>query len=398
VLDLRWSLALLLVVATALNILAWRRGARPSPRVVLRAEWPLLALLLITLLVGVLPLLRYGYLTAIGQGWDTESYLPMAPHLIDYPVARIPEAPLSPLRDLVRNPPQIGVTLGFSVFQGMTMLLSRQSALATFAPLLALLRMLGVLAIYIWLRATMGLGVWPALLGAAGASAGALLLWVSYFNFGMQMAAWPLLALGLTLGIAAVEQLARPPATRDPRPEIRDPRSRHVPLLSPVSRLLSPVSCLLLTGVALAALPVAYYPALTIWVPLALALGAARLVESLVGGGGKAIMVGAARLLAAGLALGLVTLVLAAPTIQDYYAGFSFRYSLPAQHVGPDRFFDPARDARPGGRPPARRRPAAAGRPDAGRPGAGWAAGPGRAAAPDDRRPEDRRSRIEDRG
>ncbi len=208
----------------------------------LRAEWPLLALLLLTLLAGVLPLLRYGYVTVIGQGWDTESYMPMAQHLIDYPLARIPEAPANPLRDLVRDPPKIGVTLGFSVFQGMTMLLSRQTALLTFAPLLALLRMLGVLGIYVWLRATMGLGRWPALLGAAGASAGALLLWVGYFNSGMQMAAWPLIPLGLLLGVAAVEELAstgggggkggggweppttdhRPPTAQDRRIEDRD--------------------------------------------------------------------------------------------------------------------------------------------------------------------------------
>src|ERR1043165_4182157 len=31
VLNLRWSLALLLALATALNGLAWRRGARPHP-------------------------------------------------------------------------------------------------------------------------------------------------------------------------------------------------------------------------------------------------------------------------------------------------------------------------------------------------------------------------------
>jgi hypothetical protein len=169
----------------------------------------------------------------------------MAQHLIDYPLARIPAAPISPLRDLVRDPPRIGVTLGFSVFQGMTMLLSRQSALASFAPLLALLRALGILAIYVWLRATMGLGRRAALLGTAGASAGALLLWVSYFNFAMQLAAWPLLALGLTLGIAAVEELAHP-----------TPRLRRLGVA-------------LLAGVALAALPVAYYPALTIWIPMA---------------------------------------------------------------------------------------------------------------------------------
>jgi hypothetical protein len=399
VLDLRWSLALALALATLLNLLAWRRGARPwftasiSSFSILRSPFllSLLSLLLITFLVGVLPLLRYGYLTAIGQGWDTESYLPMAQHLIDRPLARIPEAPLSPLRDLVRDPPRIGVTLGFSVFQGMTMLLSRQSALATFAPLLALLRVLGVLAIYVWLRATMGLGRGAALLGAAGASAGALLLWISYFNFGMQMAAWPLLALGLTIGLAAVDELAQP--TNDHRPPTTDDRGlkiqdSNVSAGETLSSILDPrssnnppfvvhrssfVGMLLLVGVVLAALPVAYYPALTIWIPLAAALGGVRLVEALwrphpptpsptpgrggagispfplVGdkrsaGGGSGLVRGwrgVVRLLLSALALGVVGMLLAAPTIRDYYAGFSFRYSLPAQHVGPDRFIAP---------------------------------------------------------
>ncbi|HET9222050.1 MAG TPA: hypothetical protein VFO07_06080 [Roseiflexaceae bacterium] len=357
ILDLRWSLALVLIVATALDVIAWRRGARPqvatsfSQFSILNSQFlPLAALLIITFLVGVLPLLRYGYLTAIGQGWDTESYLPMAQHLIDYPLARIPEAPLNPLRDLVSDPPRIGVTLGFSVFQGMTMLLSRQSALATFAPLLALLRVLGVLAIYVWLRATMGLGRGAALLGAAGAAAGALLLWISYFNFGMQMAAWPLLALGLTVGLAVVDELAR--TTNDQRPPTTEDRGStiedgDVSAAAKRSSILDPRSSsnrwlfgvLLLTGVVLAALPVAYYPALTIWIPMAVALGMARLLEAFVAqpSGGRAVV----RLLLAALAVGVVALILAAPTIRDYYAGFSFRYSLPAQHVGPDRFIAP---------------------------------------------------------
>src|SRR5919198_1417191 len=76
--------------------------------------------------------------------WDTESYLPLAQHLNDYALAHIPDAPISPMRGLVGNPPAIGVTLGYSVLQGMTMLISGQTALATFAPLLALLRALGV--------------------------------------------------------------------------------------------------------------------------------------------------------------------------------------------------------------------------------------------------------------
>jgi hypothetical protein len=94
-------------------------------------------------------------------------------------------------------------------------------------------------------------------------------------------------------------------------------------------------SVALLAAIALAALPVAYYPALTFWVPVAAGLGAALVVESLSRRAGKP---GPAALLLAALALAALTLVLAAPTILDYFKGFSFRYSLPAPHVGPDRF------------------------------------------------------------
>lgn len=317
VLNLRWSLVLLLGLASALNLLAWRRTGRPHPLVALREHAAPIGLAAATLLVGVLPLLHYGYFATIGQGWDTESYLPLAQHLNDYTLAQIPGAPISPLRDLVRNPPAIGVTLGFSVFQGMTMPLSGQSALATFAALLALLRALGILAIYAWLRTTMGLGWAAALLGAALASAGALMLWISYFNFGMQLAAWPLLALGLAIAIAAVEELATSSFKRS-----------NV-------QTFERFGTALLAAIVLAALPVAYYPALTIWLPIAAGLGAALLIELLGWRAGAPRPVG---LLLAALALGALALLLAAPTIVDYFQGFSFRYSLIAQHIGPDRF------------------------------------------------------------
>jgi len=330
VLNLRWSLIVLLALATVLNLLAWRLTGRARPLTALREHAAPIALSLATLLVGVLPLLHYGYLTTIGQGWDTESYLPLSQHLNDYTLAQIPSAPISPLRDLVRNPPGIGVTLGFSVFQGMTMLLSGQSALATFAPLLALLRALGILAIYAWLCTTMGLGRAAALLGAALASAGALMLWIGFFNFGMQMAAWPLLALGLAIGVAAVEELAS--STEDGRRKTKELSS------DPSSVVLRPSSrwgLALLAAIVLAALPVAYYPALTLWVPLAAGLGAALLIDSLLRRPGKP---GPFSLVLAALAVGALALLLAVPTIVDYFQGFSFRYSLIAQHIGPDRF------------------------------------------------------------
>ena len=53
VLNLRWSLALLLALATGLNLLAWWRGARPRPLAALREHAGVLALFALTALIGV---------------------------------------------------------------------------------------------------------------------------------------------------------------------------------------------------------------------------------------------------------------------------------------------------------------------------------------------------------
>src|SRR5258706_6912448 len=112
------ALIVLLATTGALNALAWRRGGPPRLGSVLRAEWPLLLLLLATLLVGVAPLLHYGHPGIISAGWDIETALPTARYLERGSIAAIAEAPPNPLRDLVRDPPRIGKTLGFAVWQG----------------------------------------------------------------------------------------------------------------------------------------------------------------------------------------------------------------------------------------------------------------------------------------
>lgn len=305
--NLRWALPAILAGATIVNTLAWRGAGPPRPLAWLRAQPEALIAPALALLAGIWPLLSYGYLTAIGQGWDTESYLPLAQHLIDYPLPSIMNAPQNPLRDLVADPPAIGLTLGFSVFQGMVMLVSGGGALATFAPVMAFLRALGILAIYVWLRSSMGLGRAGALLAATFAALGSLFLWIGYFNFGMQLSAWPLLALSLTLGLAAVDDLAR--------------------------RRQAAWRAALLAAITLAAVPAAYYPALSIWGPLIIALGIARLAEVWrQPGPSPAALVGAAFVLA------LATLAAGALAIVDYFEGFSFRYSLIEPKIGPDRF------------------------------------------------------------
>lgn len=306
-LNLRWTLAVVLIGATALNALAWRSAGPPQLLAWLRAQPEALIPPLLALLTGILPLLSYGYPTIIGRGWDTESYLPMVQHLIDYPLPRIPDAPQSLLRDLVAHPPRIGLTLGFSVFQGMVMILSGASALASFAPVIAFMRALAVLTVYVWLRATMGSGRGAAFLGATLTALTSLMLWIGYFNFGMQMSAWCLLALALTVGLAAVDDLAQ--------------------------RRLAAWRVALLAAIVLAAVPVAYYPALVIAAPLIAAAGAARLIEMR-----RHPQPGPAPLTLAALTLAGLTLAASALAIQDYFEGFSFRYSLIEPKIGPDRF------------------------------------------------------------
>lgn len=307
--NLRWTLVVALISATVLNALAWRLEGPPQPLAWLRAQPEALLPPLLALLTGILPLLSYGYPTIIGRGWDPESYLPMAQHLIDYSLPRIPDAPQSLLRDLVAHPPQIGLTLGFSVFQGMVMILSGASALASFAPVIAFMRTLAALAVYVWLRATMGSGRGAAFLGATLTALTSLMLWIGYFNFGMQMSAWCLLALALTVGLAAVDDLAQ--------------------------RRLAGWRVALLAAIVLAAVPVAYYPALVIAAPLIAAAGAARLIETRhQPQPGPALLA----LVLAAVALGGLTLVASALAVLDYFEGFSFRYSLIEPKIGPDRF------------------------------------------------------------
>ena len=91
------------------------------------------------------------------------------------------------------------------------------------------------------------------------------------------MAAWPLIPLGLLIGVAAVEELAGDDdaTTDDRRQERAESASSSVVRSSVVPRL----AVALLAAITLAALPVAYYPALTLWAPLAAGLALAILIE-----------------------------------------------------------------------------------------------------------------------
>ncbi len=311
-LSLRGALLVALGLATLLDATAlWRwfrerpagrKGAGPAGlrRGVFQALREHLAehgwawlIALAAFLLAVLPLLSYGYQTVIGENWDPENYLPITEYLVQGPVSQMAEMPPNPLRDLNADPPRIGMSLGFCIVQGTLQQLVGWDALRCFAPTIALLYGLTALSLYLLFRQGLQMGRRGGTLAALFGGLYALALWIAFFNFGMQMASLPLVPLALALWLAV----------------LRHPSWRTI----------------LLAAAAVAALPVAYYPALTAFVPLALGLGLYELVRAR----GHRWSV-----LLAGLGTALLSAGLAASTIGDYFAGFAFRYSQQLTTLG----------------------------------------------------------------
>lgn len=174
--GLGWALGLLLPLGGLLNGIVSRRYGPPDLAAALRQHWPALLVALIGVAIGVAPLFSYGYVALIGGGWDVENYWPVARYLTRGPVSAIATAPANPLRDINADPPSIGLTLGFSIWQGSVDLLSAGEPLLSFAPLLAWLRALGLIGTYVLLQALFDLRRGPAAFGALLAALNGLLL------------------------------------------------------------------------------------------------------------------------------------------------------------------------------------------------------------------------------
>src|SRR6188508_672794 len=67
------ALLVVLPLAGVVNVLAWAQTGPPIITKRLVEHVPLALLLLVTLLVGVAPLLSYGHPAIIGENWDVEN-------------------------------------------------------------------------------------------------------------------------------------------------------------------------------------------------------------------------------------------------------------------------------------------------------------------------------------
>ena len=214
VLALPGALVLTLLVAIALGLMRWLRPGTDGrfPRVPLGELLLVAALSLIGAALGVVPLLRAGYLLPIGHGWDIEFYLPLAAYLQDYTYSTLNQAPSAPLLNVILAAPTSVRAIGFSYLHGMIDLIGRWSPVGTFPLLLALLRGLAVVPVYLLLRVGLRAGVIGAGLGALLVAGNELLLWISFNNFAMHVSSMPLVPLAtlLTLLALAPNQSAQP--------------------------------------------------------------------------------------------------------------------------------------------------------------------------------------------
>lgn len=208
VLTLRAALPVALTLAVALGawrLRPWRRSAVDRvPRAPLGETLLVGAIALIAAGIGVVPLLRAGYLLPIGHGWDIEFYLPLAQYLQDYTYPRLAEAPVAPLLGVIDVQPTNVRAIGFSYLHGMIDLIGGWQPAGTFPLLMALMRGLAMAPVYLLLRVGLRASVAGAALGTLLVALNELLQWISFNNFAMHVSSMPLVPLATLLTLLAL--------------------------------------------------------------------------------------------------------------------------------------------------------------------------------------------------
>ncbi len=207
--DLTRATWALVAVATLLNGLTLARQRRAkkidAPRLPQgRAQWFVLALAFIAFLAAIAPLSRYGYVSVIGENWDYEFYLPLADYLRVMPTAALANAPPNPLLTTILSRHILPLPMGFSYLHATLDVLTGQQALDSFAILLGALRGLGILAAYLFFRATFRMSERAAIIATALVAFNGLLLWFTYWSFGLHLTALALSPIALLFGAQAL--------------------------------------------------------------------------------------------------------------------------------------------------------------------------------------------------
>lgn len=155
---------------------------------------------LVVYLLALIPIVSYGYATAIGTNRDVEQYLAMGDYYRQFAVPTLATAAPNPLREIALKMMSGGYNEGLrGVGYLLAFLLSILNcpALRVFAPTMALLASANVVATYVLARASLGLNRRASSLAALLLGLNGLILWTAFFNYAKQMAVIPLLPMAL---------------------------------------------------------------------------------------------------------------------------------------------------------------------------------------------------------
>ena len=189
-----------IVNAVALWIMRKRAAFFARFSQVPRAHIWLTGLATLVFFAGVAPLWRYGYATIIGENWDYEFYLPLADLLRNVTTRALDQVPANPLLETILSRHLYPLPMGFAYLQSSLDVLTGAAAIDSYAVLLAVLHALGIVAAFVFFRATFKMSSRVALAAAALIGLNGLLLWLTYWGFGLHLTALALVPLAIAFG------------------------------------------------------------------------------------------------------------------------------------------------------------------------------------------------------
>ncbi len=194
---------ILIGAAIVLDVIVLAKGRGTRRSVDLASVAPAVAIGTGVLILGVAPLVHYGFISTIGENWDPEIYLPLADVLARYVVwDQIPLA-ANPVLAMLQHP-TVRLGWGFSWFHATVDVISGQPSYRTFAVLVALLDALQIPAVWV-LGRLLGLRRTHLAIATGLLGVNALFLWTLYWGFAAQSVVYALLPGALAALIVAFD-------------------------------------------------------------------------------------------------------------------------------------------------------------------------------------------------
>lgn len=202
-----WALAAVVAPLNAYGLMQEGREIRRAGLAPFtRAHWLVLAIAVLAFAAAVAPLVRYGYITIIGENWDYENSLPLADYLRTYTMQTLAQAPPNPLQADLLGPHILPLPWAFSYLLATFNVFLNQQALDLFAIFFGMLHGMSTIAAFMLCRVGLKMSTRSALLATLLYSLNGLLLWFTYWNFGPHNTALAILPLALAAGIVALRE------------------------------------------------------------------------------------------------------------------------------------------------------------------------------------------------